>query len=402
MRSSFSWLDYSEHERRKMFDVIRSFDDKDTRDELGIGTIRDAFSDLLFPGTSTIQTRAGYFLFVPWIYRRLEQQEVPSAKIEEKARKMETQLIYSLMRSRDTDGVIGKEKREDLKRLPSNVYWQGLGRWGIRLFNGSQDQYHRSLDRWHQEMRREQRNDDNDSIGDVMSNWHDGLPEQPADFPDKASFRLRRGDAGYLLQRVLHRTQGTLMAFLASEGKPLSDAEFIWQAPEYANCSSVVLEHIVHAHYFSEIIHGAALIYNLMLAEKLKHDSRVKVYRQCVQKWSADLETGCKMWGTWDLSRFWGIVTSANPNVPRTTRCFVDTWLDMFRATRTAEAMADEPRVRVLIQERERHLKKGLARLENRRALELWSGAAGTRQLDFRWAIARRILNDILEGIHGA
>ena len=35
-------------------------------DELGIGLIRDGFSDLFFPGTSTIQTRAKYFFIVPY------------------------------------------------------------------------------------------------------------------------------------------------------------------------------------------------------------------------------------------------------------------------------------------------------------------------------------------------
>jgi len=30
--------------------------------------VRDAFSDLMFPGTSTAQTRATYFLLVPWYY----------------------------------------------------------------------------------------------------------------------------------------------------------------------------------------------------------------------------------------------------------------------------------------------------------------------------------------------
>ncbi len=61
--SSFTWLDYSEHERRQMLDVIHLFDEKTTRDELGIGVVRDAFADMFFPGTSTIQTRARYFLF---------------------------------------------------------------------------------------------------------------------------------------------------------------------------------------------------------------------------------------------------------------------------------------------------------------------------------------------------
>ncbi len=34
----------------------------------------------------------------------------------------------------------------DPHAVPSSVYWQGLARWGIRLFPGSQTQYHRSLD----------------------------------------------------------------------------------------------------------------------------------------------------------------------------------------------------------------------------------------------------------------
>lgn len=75
--STFVWLDYSERERRKMLDLVDLFKEHDTRDELGIGSVRDAFSDMLFPGTSTIMTRARYFLLVPWTYQRLERQRVP-------------------------------------------------------------------------------------------------------------------------------------------------------------------------------------------------------------------------------------------------------------------------------------------------------------------------------------
>ncbi len=55
--SAFVWLDYSERERRKMLDVVDLFGEHDTRDELGIGSVRDAFADMLFPGTGTIMTR---------------------------------------------------------------------------------------------------------------------------------------------------------------------------------------------------------------------------------------------------------------------------------------------------------------------------------------------------------
>lgn len=59
--SAFVWLDYSERERRKMLDVVDLFREHDTRDELGVGSVRDAFADMLFPGASTIMTRARYF-----------------------------------------------------------------------------------------------------------------------------------------------------------------------------------------------------------------------------------------------------------------------------------------------------------------------------------------------------
>jgi len=61
--SAFTWLSYSESERRKALDVISLFRERDTRDELGIGVIRDAFADLLFPGTSTIQDACPILLF---------------------------------------------------------------------------------------------------------------------------------------------------------------------------------------------------------------------------------------------------------------------------------------------------------------------------------------------------
>lgn len=51
------WIDFSKTERSKVLT------ERGTLDELGIAPIRDGFSNLFFPGTSTIQTRAKYFFF---------------------------------------------------------------------------------------------------------------------------------------------------------------------------------------------------------------------------------------------------------------------------------------------------------------------------------------------------
>ena len=102
--SAFVWLDYSERERRKMLDVIDMFREHGTRDELGVGSVRDAFADMLFPGTSTILTRARYFLLVPWAYQRLEKSRVRSAEIAVRARQAELNLVEPIERSDDNDG----------------------------------------------------------------------------------------------------------------------------------------------------------------------------------------------------------------------------------------------------------------------------------------------------------
>lgn len=145
--SSFAWLDYSERERRKMLEVVDLFKETGTRDELGIASVRDSFGDLLFPGTSTVMTRARYYLLVPWTYQRLEQKRVGSAKIADRVRREEVSLIEAIERCDDNEGNIGKYSRAALKRLPSSVYWHGLAVWGIREFPGSHTQYHRSLAR---------------------------------------------------------------------------------------------------------------------------------------------------------------------------------------------------------------------------------------------------------------
>lgn len=76
------WVDYSPKERDRMRQALALFKENDTRDELGLGSIRDALADLLFPGTSTIQTRLRYFLFVPWIYQELDRRKVAPDKLD--------------------------------------------------------------------------------------------------------------------------------------------------------------------------------------------------------------------------------------------------------------------------------------------------------------------------------
>lgn len=234
MPSWFGWIDHSERHRRRMLDVLDLLHEQGTRDELGIGVIRDAFADMLFPGTGTLQTRARYFLFVPWMYQDLEARQVPPAEVARRARRAEIDLIESLLQSPDVEGTIGRISRGKLQRVPSNIYWSALGKLGILRFEGSQDQYHRSLDQFYRLRRGIVRTDDGDLVRGVSVNWDPDLSPAPTSFPEKACFRLSRDEALYLQERIMKSASQSLLAFLVDRGKRDEVAEFPWDHPQWS------------------------------------------------------------------------------------------------------------------------------------------------------------------------
>jgi hypothetical protein len=115
-------MDYSEAQRRQMRRAMDLLSEKGILDELGVGTIRDALSDALFPGTSTIQTRARYFLFTPWIYQEAERLKVSSARIVPWRRQREFEVTNALLHSGAVSGAFGRQAGDRLRRLASEVY----------------------------------------------------------------------------------------------------------------------------------------------------------------------------------------------------------------------------------------------------------------------------------------
>lgn len=396
MASTLSWLDYSDAERRAALDVIELFRDRDTRDELGLGSLRDGFADHLFPGTSTIQTRVGYFLLVPWLYQWLERQHTGDPNIAHRARKAELDLTDALLVDGDTAGVIGARARRLLKRLPSDVYWQGLAAWGIRLYPAGRDQYLRRLGRLRAEQRA-QVDDDGEPLADAAASihWHPGLPDTPEGFPTEATLRLRPEDRNYLTERILLECpRGTLLAWLV-EHAGRSDSAYVWDHPEYARFPSETRHELDHARMLSAVMQGAALLYNLLLAHRRSWEEKVGEFEQRLADWARTLRTEA---GddprSWAIADFWRVIERTPAVVTLPTRAFVEDWTRLVREERDL-AYSDE--ARELIRRRERQVKgPGGARLHSEAALHLWGGDAGTARMNYRWNVAQRFVNDLV------
>ncbi len=412
MVSRFGWIDFSEEDRRKMLEVIKLLSQQDTVDELGIGTVRDAFANYFFPGTSTIQTRAKYFLFMPWIYKKIESRieriSLDPNEITRRVTEQEKQLIYALLNGGETEGVIGRFKREKLHRFPSSIYWAGLGTFGIRRFDGSQKDFHRYLKDLYRTPSPVLKGNDNRSkeyeeLGaeGTKPTWNPALPTSPEDFLKVSNFKLTLKEAEFFRERIIQSNRRSLLAEFLLDPQESLEVAFIWQHPLIAKLEAGMQEIVGHARIFSETVHGAALLYNLMLSEKRNFEERISEYREKIDEWGLKMQPRWKDLEAWGMKKelFWKNPALHKRPVPTKTKNFVNSWLEIVLAKSNVDSLAGSKTARDLISFREKQMKGKRARLQNDEALSGWQGASGTAQLDFRWGNAKWILSDIYEGL---
>lgn len=414
MPSRFGWVDFSENDRQRMLDVMKLFSQRDTRDELGIGTIRDALADYLFPGTSTIQTRARYFLFVPWIYQAVVQRASKnmwtSRQIAHEVTKRERRLIYSLESGGEKTGVIGIEAKDKLQRFPSSIYWSGLGALSIRLFQGSQAEYHRYLSDWARNhtyyavagMDPRSKESDETEPSREPRVWHPGIPESPDGLMKEASLSLTSEEAQYLRDRVLETKPDSLFAAVLKVESATMGKAFFWEHPVIAKLNANLRSVVQHARNFSELLHGASLQYNLILAREAKDDKLTDEYSLRMGDWATSVTQRWSELVAWydGLSDFWTNPAMLTAHIPLPTKTFVNRWLALVMTGNGLALLPDNEKAQNLIRDRERFLKgKKRARLSNPDARARWSGASGTAQLDYRWRTARAMLDDIFSSL---
>ncbi len=187
--SFVAWLDHSTEDERRVREMIRLFDQPETQDALGFGQVRDAYGDLLFPGTSTLHTRAKYLLFIPWCSITAAARGYTGERLERASRDNERRLIQTLSSMPDVRGLIGGRRGWTVRNLPSGTYGTALERWHIR---GHEDQTLPSPD------------DDGELVA-ATHGWHRRLPAPPIGFPERApgAFTLTYAEAEYLQGRLL-------------------------------------------------------------------------------------------------------------------------------------------------------------------------------------------------------
>lgn len=393
-----AWLDASREDQRRMREIVNLFVQSESRDELGIGQVRDAFSDALFPGTSTLHTRARYLLFVPWCYLAAQSRGISGARLERRVSDNERALIGGLTEIGATEGLIGRVAGVAVKTLPSALYWGALRQY--RILRVEEPLNALGL--------RATAEPDQDELADrAVTAWSPTLPAIPTGFPrhPESGFELCRDEALWLQERMLGGTGNTLLHHLVTEGnRPGPKSTTPWND---SVCNAAALEVrtvLEHARLLSLALYGASSLYNLLIAELYEQAGHTRVvdpvntFRDRLQQWAQECHGQTEALTAWDRRDFWQHVLAVNPLVRPQARTFLTGWFERV-CNFDIDDVADDRALRKLVGERERRQKGNQSRLTNPRLLASWSGEAGTRRLTYRWNQANRVLQDLHDGL---
>ena len=374
---NIGWIDFSKKDRDMVMSVLKQLTEPGALDELGIGTIRDGFSDLLFPGTSTIQTRAKYFFIVSYICMELERNpKLTPRDFIEHLNDNEIRLIKPLVeKSGRGAGVIGEDAGERLQRKPSSIYWNALRKYGFFTEQATLSEYAALFCSMRNDsLRRKNDDDDADAAMRPPSFWRVQLPA--SDWRDKLKMNLLPEEAQELRSKIVSTpiVQDSLMALILRENR----YDFI-EYEEFAEIDALrglmpdELAHIYTlARDFSRFVYGAQVRYNVIYSD-------------------GDNKTANDLWVEYsekmpdvDLDAVYHLMK------PRTD---VRRFLTQFASVRHDTQKLDK-----LIIERERNLKKARAKLSNKEIYPYIGQNVNMRPLIYRMNIAQRIIGDIFKG----
>jgi hypothetical protein len=401
MASRLAWLDYSEAQRQRMMEIVGLFRERFTVDDLGLGVVRDTFSDALFPGTSTLHTRTKYLLFIPWIFRSLEDRNAKSSQdVEGQLRAREAQLSLALQAGGESEGVIGRLAGKNLKQFPSFSYWGALGVYGIRTVALTRQQViNRVRSSAGRSGRRSALSSEAEEYTD-LHDWHANLPPAEEGFLERATFALDLEQGAYLEDRIQQTVPDSYLAFLVRNRVDVSDSRHLWDVAALDDAPHDVRQTVIAAEAFSDLMYGAQLLYHLLVARELAAHSGQASTRVDMDAF----EESFLHWATLRSLRspdaqaqpdeFWNLLARLNPRLRSDVREFVDAWLHLATAGDPRDLASDENAAR-LIGQRERAMKGSLARLSNRARLDTFSGDPNAGRLGFRWGSAKTVIEDL-------
>ena len=346
MTSKIGWIDFSPLHRERVKRFIELMEEDGVQDELGVGTIRDAMSNKLFPGFSTLHTRAKYFFITPYILLDKERKQRKSESGKDYFNRVEIETnntiikFYESCKERKEESYFGKFKKDGvLKRQPSEIYWNGITTLRLVNYDGTLDQLLRDKHSTIEELLscnqgddtvKEQGENNKPRVVDAGSadGWIENITEK--------GLTLTSVEAQILRDRLIKHTPNSLptelltndevwevykaAAYKDKGNEQITNALINFVEKAYKLVENEELRtNLITAHDLSLFLYGPHIAYNLRLAEQVKAaESVIQELRDMGIVWLETLEQRMIDYKRFDISN-----CMQDVNVKPTTRLFL-------------------------------------------------------------------------------
>lgn len=400
--ASIGWIDFSPSHRARVGTILELLKPAGMVDELGVGVIRDTIADKLFPGISTIQTRAKYFFIIPYIISEYQQLK-PSQRNKEDLIKYLERREYEVMwklgdqyNHEEGHGVIGitKHRPNKIMRRPSEIYWDGISKFHF-IETNRMSRHTFLLSRNKYTLASLLAIPQGDGLGDDQDAEYDNIygikVPYDRDWNDLLSLNLTEDEAEIFKDSILSTSQGTALHELIDNKTLYEEFNSFNTFRDFAK-KAVILDipeslkrNIILAHDFSELMYGANIAYNCML-QKAKFNS--SHYEDDWLEWVSCIKK--------NMIDFPGFkpenIIKIAPTAKGFTKKFITDWWNYI----VSEEFSLEVRNK-LIEDQEYFNKRGKSRLKLKKHDEIYEKSwIGLRYLEYRYSNVKQILNDIL------
>lgn len=284
------WVDFSRQDREKVLDVINLLQEQGAVDEIGIGLVRDAFANLFFPGTSTVQTSAKYFLIVPYVVKEATEGRYGSDlhKIMRRIDQEEKACGIRLMQNcPGEEGIIGQRvlPKGWVARKPSSIYWNGIRTYGICTQNLTIPELLKTsllLRTQTQAAAMGNRNDasdaerdDADAGRDIAAQLFSVSDDYYSDWRTGLSIYLTPTEAAFLRQKIETRVPSSLLGYLLRNRVDVTKYRSFEEINEDLRDSvpEELRRTMALACDFNRLVYAARVRYNFLLSNGQNRDA---------------------------------------------------------------------------------------------------------------------------------
>lgn len=408
--AGLGWIHFSNTTRQKVLKVIDLLGEKGAIDELGIGVVRNAFSNEMFTGISTIMSRARYYYIVPYLiidYLRDKQRDPIDVYMNKRETEIMMQLTRKYLDSADKEKIIGytiakknieTQSKNELVRKPSEIYWGGIRAYNLFKKPHSFAQLCDAINQGKYNSKTKDNTGSEDEKGDDASDYEKW--EEIFDVPYTTDWQddqieLRKSEALHLKEKInAANPESLLTAILQNDAAiieflKLKKFKDIINNEFYQKLSNHNQKVVKTAIQFWEVLLGAHIRLNILIQKRDQQVNQVSFE----EKWQEYEQTMSSFdWEDFDRTFLWQI-TEKYSKVNGITHNFITKWIEGIQSGRPITDL-DE-----LVKHQEKRNKEDRSKFDpnNQSSYNDW---VGIQNLDFRLTNVQTIVKDIYRGIN--